>query len=150
MKSDFRSRFGAAMDFAPERVKINARQSTTEDLLDRVTVYRKGMEPVAVEIIEDELRDRGLEQEQIEAHAESRGKVIYDSNGIAVCCSFCDRPAIHQAWDWHRMLAHGLNGIITLVPLYRLGFISYCAVHLPKPVSDSEPLPSEDDSHHPE
>jgi hypothetical protein len=138
------------MDFDPERVRINARQSTTEDLLDRVTVYRNGMEPVALEIIEEELRDRGLEQEQLEAHAEMRGDVIYDANGIAVCCSFCDRPAIHQAWGWHRMGGRGLAGFVTLLPLYRPRFFSYCAEHLPKPSPEPEPFPSEDDSHHPE
>jgi hypothetical protein len=137
------------MDFDPERVKSNARQATTEDLLDRVTVYRKGMEPEALDIIEEELRDRGLEREQIEAHARSRGDdVIYDANGIAACCSFCDRPAIHQAWSWRRMRGRGLFGVITLLPLYRPSFISYCAEHLPKP--SPAPQSSEDDSHPPQ
>ncbi len=144
------------MDFDPERVRINARQATTEDLLDRVTVYRKGMEAEAVDIIEEELRDRGVEQEQIEAHAGMRGDVIYDANGIAVCCSFCERPAIHQAWGWHRMQGRGLAGfvglfgIITLLPLYWPRFMSYCAEHLPKPKPSPgpEPFPSKDDSHH--
>jgi hypothetical protein len=137
------------MDFDPDRVRTNARQSSTEDLLDRVTVYRKGMEPEALDIIEEELRDRGLAQEQIEAHAQRRGdEVIYDDKGIAVCCSFCDRPAIYQAWGWRRMRGRGLVGIVTLLPLYLPSFISYCAEHLPKP--SPEPLPSEDDLRHPE
>src|SRR5713101_3252608 len=112
-----------AMDFDPERVRINARQATTEDLLDRVTVYRKGMEAEAVDIIEEELRERGEEQEQIEAHARMRGdEIVYDANGIAVCCSFCDRPAIHQGWGWRRMRGRGLAGILTVLPLYRRSF----------------------------
>ena len=42
------------LPFNPERVWQNAREASTEDLLDRVTVYRAGMEPEALEIIEEE------------------------------------------------------------------------------------------------
>lgn len=48
------------MDWDADRVRANARQAPTEDLLERVTVYRSGMEPEAVEIIEAELRRRGI------------------------------------------------------------------------------------------
>ena len=33
------------MRFDVERVRQNVQQATTEDLLDRLTVYREGMEP---------------------------------------------------------------------------------------------------------
>ncbi len=46
------------MDWDADRVRANARQASTEDLLERVTIYRSGMEPEAVEIIEAELRRR--------------------------------------------------------------------------------------------
>ena len=41
-----------------DRVRQNIRQATTEDLLDRMTVYRAGMEEEALELIADELRSR--------------------------------------------------------------------------------------------
>ena len=37
-----------AMQFDIQRVRANIRQASTEDLLDRVTVYRAEMEPTAV------------------------------------------------------------------------------------------------------
>ena len=46
------------LEFDPERVARNAQEATSEDLLDRITVYRDGMEAAAVEIIEAELRRR--------------------------------------------------------------------------------------------
>ena len=39
------------------------RRATTEDLLDRVTVYRDDMEPAAVDLMENELWRRGLTRE---------------------------------------------------------------------------------------
>ena len=60
------------MLFDLERVRANVRQATTEDLLDRVTVYRAGMEESALAIIEAELRSRDISDEEIEAHAEQR------------------------------------------------------------------------------
>ena len=43
------------LPFESERVRKNAREATTEDLLNRVTVYRGDMEPEALKIIEAEL-----------------------------------------------------------------------------------------------
>ena len=39
------------MELDLERVRANAQQASTEDLLDRATVFRDGMEPEALEII---------------------------------------------------------------------------------------------------
>src|SRR5271154_2856771 len=62
----------SAMQFNAERVRDNVRQADTNDLLDRITVYRAGMEPEAVDIIESELFRRGLDGNAIAAHAEKR------------------------------------------------------------------------------
>ncbi len=42
-----------------QRLLLNVRQATDEDLLNRVTVYRAGMEPEALVVIEEELAQRG-------------------------------------------------------------------------------------------
>src|SRR5690242_38547 len=102
------------MRFDPERVRQNARQATTEDLLDRVTVYREGMEPEALAIIEQELHDRGVWAEHIEAHAEQRSRTaIPREDGTATPCSYCERPAVDEGWDWHH-----LWGLLPVFPRY--------------------------------
>jgi hypothetical protein len=119
------------MQFGPEQVRHNVRQATTEDLLDRVTVYRGGMEPEAVTIIEGELQDRGVYRDRIDAHAARREREGFLlENGIAVSCSFCRDPAVRQGWGWH-WLQLSIRGqkrrIVPLVPrLFR-----YCARHRP-------------------
>lgn len=47
------------MDLNLDRVRENARKANTGELLDRVTVDRDGMVPAAIELIEEELADRG-------------------------------------------------------------------------------------------
>ena len=108
------------LPFNPDRVLLNARAATTEDLLDRVTVYRAGMEPQALDIIEAELRRRGVGAEQIEAHAERRRDSILLEDGPAAKCSFCHRPAVEQGWAWHR-----LWGKVPLFPRY----VRFCEGH---------------------
>jgi hypothetical protein len=126
-----------ALEFDLERVTRNARDATSEDLLDRVTVYRNGMEPEALEIIEAELRQRGIERAEIEAHAAYRNaRMIPLPDGTALPCSFCHRPAVEQRWGMHRMW-----GLIPVFPRY----FAYCEVHLPP-----SPVTSEDDPHPPE
>jgi hypothetical protein len=124
-----------------ERVRKNVQQASTEDLLDRATVYRAGMEPTALELIEEELKTRGIGSAEIEEHAEQRGlEVKFLPDGTAVRCSYCDRPAVGEGWDWHRLWGH--------FPLFPR-FLHYCAEHLPREKSDpgdatsedSEPLP---------
>jgi hypothetical protein len=126
------------LDFDPERVTRNVQEASTEDLLDRITVYRDGMEPEAIHIIEEELRRRGTGQEEIEAHAVYRGaRMIQLADGTAQPCNFCHRPAVEQRWGWHRMW-----GYLPVFPRY----FSYCEVHLPK----QPEITSEDDPHPPE
>ena len=92
------------LDFDRERVRENARQSGTEDLLDRLTVYRAGMEPEALEVIEAELRSRGVTTAQIRAHEGARPKdVIFSGPGLALRCSFCHGPAVAREWRWRRL-----------------------------------------------
>ncbi len=69
--------------FNPDRVLANARQATTEDLLNRVTAYRAGMEPEALAIIEAELKRRGVRPDQIEGHAQQLQQAIIGDDGVA-------------------------------------------------------------------
>jgi hypothetical protein len=109
-----------------KRVRENVRAATTEDLLDRVTVYADGMEPAALELIEGELISRGLSREQIRKHEDGRrAEMLIGRDGLPPSCSLCERPAVVRAWGWHR-----LWGVLPLFP--RLFY--FCTVH--KPVSE--------------
>jgi hypothetical protein len=111
------------MPFDADQVEKNARAAATPDLLDRVTVYREGMEPDALLIIEAELRQRGVSTAEVHAHAEEAwGEVLVDAKGIALRCSFCPAPAVSAHWGWH--CAWGL------VPVFPRSF-RYCRVHEP-------------------
>ena len=110
------------MNADAQRIRMNAKNAELEDLLDRVTVYRQGMEPEAVAILEDELHARGVSWEHIQAHAgrrEEQGVLMQD--GIALPCCRCRRPAMAKRWAWHRIF-----GRIPIFPrLFR-----YCSEHL--------------------
>lgn len=106
-----------------ERVRINVRQSATEDLLDRATIYRQGMEAEALAIIDDELRDRGVTREAIAEHERKRREnALLDVHGIAEKCSWCRRPAVGASWGWHRLWG--------LLPIFPQRF-AWCAEHRP-------------------
>jgi hypothetical protein len=109
------------MNLDLERVAANVRSATTEDLLDRATVYRDGMEPEALTVIEKELRRRGVKEDEIEAHA-ARRKVVSGWGGLARKCRRCARPASTLAWGWH-----WLWGLVPVVP-WRY---AYCDEHRP-------------------
>jgi hypothetical protein len=109
--------------FDPDRVSANARKASTEDLLDRVTVYRSGMEPQALTIIEEELAQRGVDRRRIQEHGESREReALIHSDGAATMCSFCRKPAVARGWGWHRLWKR--------VPIFPRLF-NYCAEHRP-------------------
>src|SRR5207247_4405011 len=85
----------AMLDFNGEKVRENVRQAATDDLLNRVTVYRDGMEPEAVQIIEEELRSRGVGDTEILAHRMEAGRDnLLDETGLPRRCSFCQAPAV--------------------------------------------------------
>jgi hypothetical protein len=111
------------MRFDPERVRRNVSQAATEDLLDRVTVFRPGMEPEGLELMEAELTSRGISREAIEAHATLRRQaVLFEDSGVAFSCTFCHRPAQGKGWRWHRIW-----GLLPIFPRY----VYYCNVHQP-------------------
>ena len=109
------------MKFDDQKVWANARQADTEDLLDRVTVFRDDMEPEALAIIEAELHGRGLTRDAIAAHGlNQENTCLRSSDGTAMACSFCRKPAVVVGWGWQRLL-----GLVPVFP--RL--IRYCAEH---------------------
>ena len=109
------------MLFDLERVRSNVRSAATEDLLDRVTVYRAGMEPEAVELIIEELRNRGVTAAGVADHAERREReVLFHPDGCAAKCSFCHQPAVAQGWGWYK--------VWHLVPVFPRHFY-YCGEH---------------------
>ena len=93
------------MDFNSEQLRADVRQATTEDLLDRATVYRTGMEAEALRIIEAELARRHIAPTEIAAHAAKLDSVILrDAEGVGMKCSFCRRPAVVRRWSWREHL----------------------------------------------
>jgi hypothetical protein len=111
------------LPFDAERVEKNAREATTQDLLDRMTVFRDGMEPEALRIIEAELRHRGVSAGEIHDHGQRlRQDAATDASGLAMQCSFCRAPAVTKRWGWHK-----LWGKLPLFPRP----IRYCKEHYP-------------------
>jgi hypothetical protein len=103
---------------SPERLLANIRTAATDDLLDRVTVFREAMEPEAVAVIEAELARRGLGPDEIHTHRHAlQHRVLRDERGLVACCRRCPRAATQTARDWHRWLG--------LVPLFKRRFY-YC------------------------
>jgi hypothetical protein len=95
------------MDFNLKRVAEFIRSADTEELLDRVTVYRAGMEPAALDLMEGELDSRGIGKEEIANHNSERMlTAILLPDGTALRCSFCNRPAATCAWGWHKLYGH--------------------------------------------
>jgi hypothetical protein len=109
------------MEWDEEKLLLNIRQADTDDLLDRITAYRAGMEPEAIDLIERELHRRGVTAAQILDQAEAyRRECVFDANGIAKMCSTCRRPAVYEGWGWHKIL-----GKVPLFPRW----MRYCEEH---------------------
>jgi hypothetical protein len=86
-----------------ERVRANVRAATTEDLLDRATLFRSGMEPAALEIIDEELHSRGVTPEALMAHEAVRGVgLVKGPDGLPRVCAKCGRPATWEGCRWGR------------------------------------------------
>jgi len=119
------------MQFDLERVRENVRQATTEDLLDRLTVYRAGMEPEALVLIEAELLRREIDADAIEAHACQRAhEAIVMPDGTARGCMFCHRPAVAEGWGWHwvsLMMGGERRSLFPVFPRY----FYWCSQHQP-------------------
>ncbi len=113
------------MDFNLRRVAQFIRRAETEELLDRITIYRDGMEPAALDLMEGELDRRGVTRHDIALHEEERrANAILLPDGTALRCSFCYRPAAIQARGWHKLFGR--------VPLFPRVF-AYCTHHARKP-----------------
>jgi hypothetical protein len=109
------------MDWDREKLLLNIRNADTDDLLDRATAYRANMEPEAVELIEIELRRRGITAASIATHAEAcQTECLFDADGTAKMCSFCRRPAVTEGWGWHRILQK-----VPVIPRW----LRYCKDH---------------------
>jgi hypothetical protein len=99
------------MTFDLKSVSEFIRKADTEELLDRVTVFRDSMEPAAVDLMEDELWRRGITPDMVVNHAANRGEVVRRADGSAVRCSHrdrsrgfsCDRPAASVRWRLFRL-----------------------------------------------
>lgn len=91
------------MWFDLERVRANVRRAATDDLLDRVTVYRPALEAAAVPVILEELMARGVDAAAILDHERARAGPVRDSAGAARPCTRCRQPAVAEEWGWHRL-----------------------------------------------
>jgi hypothetical protein len=118
------------LKFNAEKCLAEVSKAETTDLLDRITAYRLGMEPQAIEIIEHELERRGVSGAEIAARGEEcRRECTFDRNGVALPCSRCRRPAVVAVMGWHR-----LWGVLPLFPRRQ----HYCDQHRPGPNARQE------------
>ncbi len=109
------------MDLDLRAIAENIRKADTEDLLDRVTIYRDEMEPAAVDLIEGELAHRRVSPRDIAEHDRKRrdAALVWD-DGVVCRCDKCDRPAVSRKWIWHR-----LWGKVPIFPRWA----TYCEEH---------------------
>jgi hypothetical protein len=111
------------MEFDLKTVAAFIRKAETEDLLDRVTVYRDGMEPAAVDLMENELWRRGITPDELANHARERQeRLLITREGQPVRCQYCERPAASRRWGWYRIW-----GRLPVIPWP----LALCVVHAP-------------------
>ena len=92
------------MDVPLRAIAEYIRRAETEELLDRVTVFRELTEPAAVDLMENELYRRGETPERIAEHdRQRRAATIVGADGTALRCWRCARPAVVWRWRWHRL-----------------------------------------------
>ena len=126
------------LGFDLKRVAEYIRQADTEDLLDRVTIFREGMEPAALDLMEGELDRRGVTREQISEHADARWvTAIRLPDGTAMRCSYCSRPAILRGRGWRRLFGR--------IPVFPRIF-AYCDVHCKRKTQPDANPPAETES----
>ena len=96
-----------------EAVAAWIQRAETEELLERATVFRPEMEPVAVDLILAELARRGLSKAEIDGQAADRlARALVEASGAIARCRFCGRPATAVVWKWWRLFR-----IVPLIPL---------------------------------
>ena len=93
------------MEWDEQQALVNISKADTEDLLDRFTAYRAGMEPTALDMIEKELYRRNVTGAQIAAHREAcERECVFESDGTAKMCSYCRKPAVGEGLGWLKLL----------------------------------------------
>jgi hypothetical protein len=111
------------MEWNEQKVLANIKQASTDDLLDRLTAYRSGMEPEAIAMIEAELHRRGVKPAVIEERRQMcERECLFYPDGSAMQCSQCRKPAVGQYLGWQK-----LWGWVPLFPRQ----IRYCQAHKP-------------------
>src|SRR6516164_2713100 len=104
-----------------DRVRANVAKATTADLLERATVYRDGMEPAALDLIETELRRRCVSYQKQAEFGDAHEKVVLRaSDDSPVRCWLCPHAAVEWHWGWRRLFG--------IVPLFPMRF-PYCERH---------------------
>ena len=107
-----------------EKVRIYAKNADNRALLDRVTVFKQGMETAAIEIIKKELLQRGISQSDINQHENTyKDLVILGPEGLPRLCKKCALPAISREWGWLKVF-----GILPILPWQNL----FCEDHKTK------------------
>jgi hypothetical protein len=117
-----------------DKLRKNVKEATTTDLLDRVTIWRQGMESQALELIESELDVRGVGPADLQEHAKRRSaEMITTADGFPAVCYLCHRAAIERRWVWRRFM-----GLVPMFP--RRAYV--CDVHRPRAFTfGSRPVP---------
>ena len=122
------------MELDLQKLLLNIRRADTEGLLDQFTAFRAGMEPDAIDVIEQEIHRRRVTEEQISRQREIyERECIFHTDGTAKMCSFCRKPAVREGWGWHRMLGN--------LPLFPRR-MRYCKQHSAKKCQVRLPTPS--------
>ena len=92
------------MEWDLQKLLVNIRKADTDELLDRITAYRPGLERDAIDMVEQELHRRGVAAERIAEHWElCRRDCIFHADGTAKMCSYCRKPAVREGWGWHKI-----------------------------------------------
>lgn len=93
------------MEWDLQKVVANICQADTDDLIDRITAYRAGLESEAIEMIENELQRRSVSEAEIQVYRQQcQTECLFHTDGTAKMCSFCRKPAVTEKWGWHRLL----------------------------------------------
>jgi hypothetical protein len=109
------------MNWNEQKLKVNISRADNDDLLDRITAFRAGMESDAIELIEQELHRRGVTAAQIAERREAcERNCVFDSDGNAKMCSFCRKPAVREGWGWFKLM-----WLVPLIPRR----VRYCKNH---------------------